>query len=69
MTNQKKLVMALGCLVPKGVSAELISEDALKMIACPFEAVEDPEALEIEGCPSAGQCAACKRAWLGREAI
>lgn len=45
-----------------------ITFDILKLIACPFEASGDPEALEIEGCPSAIQCAKCKREWLAREA-
>ena len=66
MTNLEKIVSGLGGLMvtqPKEVKGEI-----LKLIACPFEAVEDPDALEIEGCPSETQCADCKRAWLAKEA-
>lgn len=68
MTNLKKLVTALGGLFPKTVTPADVPDETLRLIACPFEAVEDPEALEIEGCPSELQCAACKRHWLGMEA-
>ena len=72
MTNYKKMLYELTGLIqsmvpdvpPKG-----ISDEALSWVACPFEKEEDPEKLpEIEGCPSKIQCAACKRAWLAREA-
>ena len=69
MTIQKRLVMDLGGLFPKTVTPDHVSNETLKLIACPFEAVEDPdELLSIEGCPSDIQCAACKRRWLGMEA-
>ena len=66
MTNLEKIVSGLGGLMvtqPREVKGEI-----LKMIACPFEAVEDPDALEIEGCPSEAQCAACKARWLQQKA-
>ena len=68
MTNLKKLVNALGGLFPRSTSPDDIDNDTLRLIACPFEAVEDPDTLEIEGCPSEAQCANCKRRWLGMEA-
>lgn len=67
-TNLKKLVMDLGGLFPKTATPDDIDVDTLRLIACPFEAVEDPDTLEIEDCPSEIQCAACKRRWLGMEA-
>ena len=66
MTNLEKIVSGLGGLMvtqPREVKGEI-----LRMIACPFEAVEDPDALEIEGCPSETQCAACKASWLQQKA-
>lgn len=66
MTNLEKIVSGLGGLMvtqPREVKGEI-----LKMIACPFEAVEDPDALEIEGCPSEAQCAKCKGHWLQQKA-
>ncbi|MBR7173131.1 MAG: hypothetical protein IKD50_01715 [Clostridia bacterium] len=66
MTNLEKIVSGLGGLMvtqPREVKGEI-----LKMIACPFEAVEDPDALEIEGCPSEAQCAECKGCWLQQQA-
>ena len=44
-----------------------VCSGALKMVACPFEYAEDPDSLEIEGCPSDIQCAECKRKWLAKE--
>lgn len=70
MTNYKKMLLQLTKIghiwetVPDG-----LPDEALMWVACPFEKEEDPEKLpEIEGCPSKIQCAACKRAWLAREA-
>lgn len=64
MTNLERLVTGLGGII---VTAKPdIPAGALKMIACPYEAVEDPDALEIEGCPSETQCAECKRQWLAK---
>ena len=62
MTNLEKLVSGLGGIMVTTPSQ--IDSSVLKMVACPFEAVEDPAALEIEGCPSEAQCAQCKRRWL-----
>ena len=67
MTNLDMLINELTGMQIAGFP-DRIQDDALRMIACPFEAVEDPDALEIEGCPSETQCAACKRAWLRRYA-
>lgn len=65
MTNLEKMVTGLGGLL---VTAKPdIPVDVLKMIACPYEAAEDPDALEIEGCPSETQCAECKKKWLAKE--
>lgn len=65
MTNLEKLIIGLGGII---VTAKPeIPAGALKMIACPFEGAEDPDALEIEGCPSAIQCAECKKKWLAKE--
>ena len=66
MTNLEKIVSGLGGLMvtqPREVKGEI-----LRMIACPFEAVEDPDALAIEGCPSEAQCAECKGRWLQQKA-
>lgn len=66
MTNLEKLVSGLGGMIvtmPREISGK-----TLAMIACPFEAVEDPDALEIDGCPSKDQCMACKGRWLAKEA-
>ena len=67
-TNLQRLINELGGLYPRTLTPGQVSTEALRMIACPFEAAEDPEALEIEGCPSETQCNACKRHWLGMEA-
>ena len=66
MTNLEKLCAHLGAslLCP---DIDSISDEGLRMIACPFESVEDPDSLEIEGCPSVKQCAVCKRQWLKAE--
>lgn len=66
MTNLEKLVSGLGGIMV--TTPTDFSGKTLQMIACPFEAVEDPDALEIDGCPSAGQCAQCKAHWLMKEA-
>lgn len=66
MTNLEKLISGLGGMIvtkPREVSGKV-----LKMVACPFESVEDPDTLEIEGCPSEKQCAECKGRWLMKEA-
>ena len=66
MTNLEKIVSGLGGLMvtqPREVKGEI-----LRTIACPFEAVEDPDALEIDGCPSEAQCAECKARWLQQKA-
>lgn len=65
MTNLEKLIIGLGGIIVTGKPN--IPTGALRMIACPYEAVQDPDALEIEGCPSEIQCAECKRKWLDRE--
>ena len=63
MTNLEKLITDLGGLiVTHNVMA--IPDERLRAVACPFESCEDPDALEIEGCPSVHQCAECKRIWL-----
>ena len=67
MTNLEKLVTALGGLIVN-VDPEKIRDENLRMVACPFESAEDPNALEIEGCPSVRQCAECKRNFLAAEA-
>lgn len=67
MTNLEKLIDTLGGLTVVQRPQDISAED-LRMVACPFEAVEDPDALEIDGCPSVTQCADCKRAWLAKEA-
>lgn len=67
MTNLELMLKGLSGFVfnvPKEEAVDKIPEEILKMIACPFEAVEDPDALEIPGCPSMTQCMACKRQWL-----
>ena len=67
MTNLEKLITDLGGLiVTHNVMA--IPDEHLRAVACPFESCEDPDALEIEGCPSVHQCAECKRIWLAEEA-
>lgn len=74
MTNYQKMLYELTGdkqlpdMMPE-VPPDCVSHRALMWVACPFEKEEDPEKLpEIEGCPSRIQCAACKRAWLAREA-
>lgn len=65
MTNLEKLIIGLGGII---VTAKPdIPAAVMKMIACPHEAAEDPDALEIEGCPSETQCAECKKKWLAKE--
>ena len=66
MNNYEKLVSGMSGLIVNPKTQ--IDDNTLRMIACPFESVEDPDALEIEGCPSEKQCAACKRQWLAKEA-
>ena len=66
MKNIEKLITDLGGIIV--TAKHNVPDKAMKMIACPYEACEDPDALEIEGCPSAGQCAECKRIWLAKEA-
>ena len=66
MTNREYLWSKVGAyLISNDVDS--ISDEGLRMIACPFESVEDPDSLEIEGCPSVKQCAICKRQWLKAE--
>lgn len=68
MNNFMKLAKGLtGLSCHRDIAS--LSEETLRMIACPFEAAEDPDALEIDGCPSELQCARCKRIWLNKEAI
>ena len=67
MNNLRYLIEGLGGIVAQN-NPDMIPKEILKMVACPFEAVEDAETLEIEGCPSEEQCEACKRKWLKREA-
>ena len=65
MTNLEKIIIGLGGII---VTAKPeIPAETMKMIACPYEAEEDPDALEIEGCPSKTQCAECKKKWLAKE--
>lgn len=65
MTNLEKLIIGLGGII---VTAKPdIPAAVMKMIACPYEAAEDPDALQIEGCPSETQCAVCKGKWLAKE--
>lgn len=66
MNNLEKLVSGLGGMIVTPPSE--VSGTILKMVACPFESVEDPDALEIDGCPSEAQCAECKGRWLMKEA-
>lgn len=66
MSNLEKLVSGLGGMIVTQPST--IKDEILRMIACPFEAVGDPDALEIEGCPSEAQCTECKGRWLMKEA-
>ncbi len=66
MKNLEKLVSGLGGMIVTPPST--IKDDILRMIACPFEAVGDPDALEIEGCPNEIQCMTCKVEWLKKEA-
>lgn len=65
MTNLEKLIIGLGGIIV--TQKPSIPAGALKMVACPFEYAEDPDSLEIEGCPSDIQCAECKRKWLAKE--
>lgn len=67
MTNLEKMVAGLGGLIVTN-SVMAISDETLRTVACPFESCEDPDALEIDGCPSVKQCAECKRIWLAAEA-
>lgn len=66
MSNLEKLVSGLGGMIV--TPPNTIKDEILQMIACPFESVEDPDAMEIEGCPSEAQCAECKGRWLMKEA-
>ena len=66
MTNLEKMVSGLGGMIVTMPSQ--ISGKILKMVACPYESTEDPDALQIEGCPSEAQCAQCKGQWLAKEA-
>lgn len=65
MTNLERLITGLGGII--ATAKPVIPAGALKMIACPYESEEDPDALEIEGCPSEKQCAECKRQWLEKK--
>lgn len=66
MTNIERLCAHIGAHL-FAPDVDSISDEGLRMIACPFESVEDPDSLEIEGCPSVQQCAVCKRQWLKAE--
>ena len=66
MTNLERLVTGLGGIIVTQKPAE-IGEKVLRLVACPFESVEDPDSLQIDGCPSETQCAECKRKWLAKE--
>ena len=67
MTNLEKLITDLGGLIVTQ-NVVTIPDEHLRAVAWPFESCEDPDALEIEGCPSVHQCAGCKRIWLAEEA-
>ena len=68
MTNLQKLVDGLGGILVTD-QAEQIPDEALRFVACPFDAGDDgTDCDEHDGYPSAEMCAACKRKWLAAKA-
>ena len=68
MTNLAKMMIELsGCAAISRPVSE-ISDEALRMVACPFTGDEWCDCDEIDGYPTDAQCAACKRKWLAAEA-
>lgn len=63
MTNIAKLLYGLTCN-----REEAITDETLRMVACPYDADDGAECDEYDGFPTEKMCAACKRKWLAMEA-
>ena len=63
MTNIAKLLFGLTCN-----REEDITDETLRMIACPYLADDNTECDEYEGFPTDEMCRACKLKWLAMEA-